>query len=145
MAIDDHVRVCYGCYIKLKLSRVAKKGPVIPPPQLVPTPKNTTRHEETTTSAPVVNGSEDKQFEEDLKRAIELSKAEAEQHHYAPSAAAVAKDTDLRSTTQYGLVMFIMMAFDKYIDKVLCLEWCQGGGGRGGGSRTSSSHCSLST
>ncbi|CDH52349.1 vacuolar protein sorting-associated protein 27 [Lichtheimia corymbifera JMRC:FSU:9682] len=103
LAIDDHVRVCYGCYIKLKLSRVAKKDPVIPPPQLVPTPKNTTRHEETTTSAPVVNGSEDKQFEEDLKRAIELSKAEAEQHHYAPSAAAVAKDTDLRSTTQYGL------------------------------------------
>lgn len=145
MAIDDHVRVCYGCYIKLKLSRVAKKDPVIPPPQLVSTPKNTTRHEQQTTSAPVANGSEDKQFEEDLKRAIELSKAEAEQHHYAPSATAVVKDTDLGSTTQYGLVKFIMMGFDKAINKVLCLEWYQGGGGRRGGSRTSSSHCSLFT
>lgn len=107
MAIDDHVRVCYGCYIKVKLSRVAKKDPL--PQQQEPTPKSTTRHEQTPTSAPVVNESEDKQFEEDLKRAIELSKAEADQHHhYAPSVAAVVKDTDLGSTTQYGLVMFMI-------------------------------------
>lgn len=106
LAIDDHVRVCYGCYIKLKLSRVAKKDPVLPQqPESIS--KSVSRHDQKTTStAAVVGESEDKQFEEDLKRAIELSKAEAEQH-YTPSSTAVNKDTHLGSTIRYEQVIYM--------------------------------------
>ncbi|KAI7877477.1 ubiquitin binding protein [Lichtheimia hyalospora FSU 10163] len=102
LAIDDHVRVCYGCYVKLKLSRVGRKEPILPP-QLEAIPKNASRQDQKATSTSVVvSESEDKQFEEDLKRAIELSKAEVEQH-YAPSTTTAVNDTDLGSTTQHEM------------------------------------------
>ena len=97
MAIDEAVRVCYGCYIKLKLSRVAKKDGPLPPypgapqqqqspaaqaaPSLVraPTASNHPQPITTTTADNNNTNVEDTQFEEDLKKALELSKIDAEQ------------------------------------------------------------------
>ena len=98
MAIDEAVRVCYGCYIKLKLSRVAKKDGPLPPypgapqqqsaaaqaaPSLVRVPTAPNHSQPTTTTTTDNNNNnnnnvEDTQFEEDLKKALELSKIEAE-------------------------------------------------------------------
>ncbi|KAG2220857.1 hypothetical protein INT45_010919 [Circinella minor] len=98
MAIDEAVRVCYGCYIKLKLSRVAKKNGPLPPypgapqqsaaaqaaPSLVRTPTTPNHSQPTTTKTTANNNNnnindDDTQFEEDLKKALELSKIDAEQ------------------------------------------------------------------
>ncbi|KAI7846756.1 hypothetical protein BDC45DRAFT_528345 [Circinella umbellata] len=98
MAIDESVRVCYGCYIKLKLSRVAKKDGPLPlypgaPPQSAaaqatpssartPTILNHSQPATTKTTANNNNNNindDDTQFEEDLKKALELSKIDAEQ------------------------------------------------------------------
>ena len=97
MAIDESVRVCYGCYIKLKLSRVAKKDGPLPlypgaPPQSAaaqaapssartPTILNHSQPATTKTTANNNNNinDDDTQFEEDLKKALELSKIDAEQ------------------------------------------------------------------
>ncbi|KAI9316209.1 hypothetical protein BX666DRAFT_1948531 [Dichotomocladium elegans] len=90
LAIDETVRVCYGCYIKLKTARISKKdrdhshqqqqGPAssqsIPP--LTRTP---TTAVPATAQSPLkqrTESEEEKRFEEDMKKAIELSKKEAE-------------------------------------------------------------------
>ncbi|KAI8147245.1 hypothetical protein BJV82DRAFT_643161 [Fennellomyces sp. T-0311] len=81
MAIDEAVRVCYGCYIKLKLSRVAKKEGPLPPYPGAPQQQVTSSPARASTSASQPSQPEqsqdDKQFEEDLKKALELSKKEA--------------------------------------------------------------------
>ncbi|KAI9278317.1 hypothetical protein BDA99DRAFT_491836 [Phascolomyces articulosus] len=99
MAIDEAVRVCYGCYIKLKLSRVAKKEGPLPPYPGAPQQLQQQQHQHssavtssvarapaaqpiTTTTTTTQQNDEDKQFEEDLQKALALSKKEAEQSGY---------------------------------------------------------------
>ncbi|ORY97527.1 hypothetical protein BCR43DRAFT_489928 [Syncephalastrum racemosum] len=89
LAIDESVRVCYGCYVKLKIAKVSQKAS-FPPPHPFPSSSNapkpaasygsTSSH--TRQSQPPIemdkSQNEDKQFEEDLKKALELSQKEAE-------------------------------------------------------------------
>ncbi|KAI9491158.1 hypothetical protein BDB00DRAFT_767657 [Zychaea mexicana] len=79
MAIDEAVRVCYGCYIKLKLSRVAKKEGPLPPYPGAPQQQQQQHQATSSSSTTAAQNDDDKQFEEDLKKALELSKKEAEQ------------------------------------------------------------------
>lgn len=85
MGINDVVRVCDGCYIKVKLSKIADKETVS---QLLGTP-TTTSASTSSSLAPVYAPStsqkttetakDDDQFEEDLKKAIEISLKESQQ------------------------------------------------------------------
>jgi len=95
LGINDIVRVCDGCYIKVKLAKVADKDTV---PQLLGTPasissslaptytpsiKNKAQTTTTTTTTSNTNNSNssanDDQFEDDIKKAIELSLKESQQ------------------------------------------------------------------
>ncbi|CAO3663492.1 unnamed protein product [Rhizopus microsporus] len=85
LGINDVVRVCDGCYIKVKLSKIADKETVS---QLLGTP-TTTSASTSSSLAPVYAPStsqkttetakDDDQFEEDLKKAIEMSLKESQQ------------------------------------------------------------------
>ncbi|KAI8384873.1 uncharacterized protein BYT42DRAFT_612540 [Radiomyces spectabilis] len=95
LAINEEVRVCDGCYIKLKLARVAKKeslqaayssgsSPTPAPSQTIPSAaKKSTEPEDA--------------FDDDLKKAIELSLKEEEQRKnrygagYAPPQSSVSQ------------------------------------------------------
>lgn len=88
LGINEAVRVCDGCYIKLKLAKVADKDTV---PHLLATPSSISssltpnytpslkkENADNTRQQPPTTVTDD-QFEEDLKKAIELSKKESEQ------------------------------------------------------------------
>lgn len=70
LGINEPVRVCDGCYIKLKLEKLSGATPP------VPLPKTTTSTTTATASSNTGNGEE---FDDDIKKAIELSLKEAEQ------------------------------------------------------------------
>ncbi|GAA5809104.1 hypothetical protein MFLAVUS_002508 [Mucor flavus] len=93
LGINDTVRVCDGCYIKVKLSKVADKDAM---PNLLGTsasisssltpaytPSIKTKTAETVTTATATMTTTppppDDQFEDDLKKAIEISLKESEQ------------------------------------------------------------------
>ncbi|CAO3640647.1 unnamed protein product [Mucor fragilis] len=96
LGIDDSVRVCDGCYIKVKLAKVADRDAV---PHLLGTPasisssltptytpsiKNKAQTTTTTTTTSNTNNNNssaanDDQFEDDIKKAIELSLKESQQ------------------------------------------------------------------
>lgn len=93
LGINDIVRVCDGCYIKVKLSKVADKD-IVPnllgttasissslTPTYAPSIKNRTAAETIITATTTANASDD-QFEDDLKKAIEMSLKESEKTVY---------------------------------------------------------------
>lgn len=72
LGINEPVRVCDGCYIKLKLEKASITTSSAP----VPLPKTTT----STTTATASGGTGNvEEFDDDIKKAIELSLKEAEQ------------------------------------------------------------------
>lgn len=106
LGINDTVRVCDGCYIKVKLAKVADKDTV---PQLLGTPasisssltptytpsiKNRTAAETITTTAATTatTAVNDDQFESDLKKALEISLKESEQQKRISSFYTVKKE-----------------------------------------------------
>lgn len=72
LGINEAVRVCDGCYIKLKLEKATTAAAPIPPP------KSTTSTTSTTTNTTATNAGAE-EFDDDIKKAIELSLKEAEQ------------------------------------------------------------------
>ncbi|KAL1933920.1 hypothetical protein VTP01DRAFT_8010 [Rhizomucor pusillus] len=95
LGIDEEVRVCDGCYIKLKLAKAARKDGLPPLPTFATnatsSPQKTT---ESNVSASVTQSQQaDDTFDEDMKRAIEESLKEAERQKsgygagYTPSSA----------------------------------------------------------
>ncbi|KAF7726000.1 Vacuolar protein-sorting-associated protein 27 [Apophysomyces ossiformis] len=94
LAINEEVRVCDGCYIKLKLAKVAKKETL---PQLLstagsPLPSHTPsepRISKHTTADRNTLGNDEDSFDADMKKAIELSLKEAERDKvgYVPAKA----------------------------------------------------------
>lgn len=94
LGINDIVRVCDGCYIKVKLSKVADKD-IIPnllgttasissslTPAYTPSIKNRTVVAAETITTTTANHVTDDQFEDDLKKAIEMSLKESEKPVY---------------------------------------------------------------
>ncbi|KAI7908204.1 uncharacterized protein BX663DRAFT_528698 [Cokeromyces recurvatus] len=96
LGMNDIVRVCDGCYIKVKLAKVADKVTVPKllgiskpasissslTPNYTPSIKHKFDSNNPATSNSIsntINNSVDKQFEDDLKKAIELSLKESEQ------------------------------------------------------------------
>lgn len=100
LGIDEEVRVCDGCYIKLKLAKAARKDGLPPLPTSstsVSSPQKTT---ESATSAPAMQSQQaDDTFDEDMKRAIEESLKEAERRKsgygtgYTPASTQRSKST----------------------------------------------------
>lgn len=103
LGINDSVRVCDGCYIKVKLAKVADKEAV---PHLLGTPASISssltpnytpsiknKAQTTTTTATSSNtnnnnssgAANDDQFENDIKKAIELSLKESQQQQQLAS------------------------------------------------------------
>lgn len=94
LAINEEVRVCDGCYIKLKLAKVAKKDAVPstfgtsakPIPAFLqqysdttePTTNISTSHPTSATPSQTTHQATDDGFDDDLKKAIELSLKEEE-------------------------------------------------------------------
>ncbi|SAM07555.1 hypothetical protein [Absidia glauca] len=94
LAINEEVRVCDGCYIKLKLAKVAKKDAVPstfgssakPIPAFLqqysdttePTTNVSTSHPTSATPSQPAHQATDDGFDDDLKKAIELSLKEEE-------------------------------------------------------------------
>lgn len=81
LGINEHVRVCDGCYIKLKLEKAS-----VAASSSTPIPKSTTSNtahpnatRSTTTASTANNNSYE--FDDDMKKAIELSLKEAEQQN----------------------------------------------------------------
>ncbi|RCH97389.1 Vacuolar protein-sorting-associated protein 27 [Rhizopus stolonifer] len=85
LGINDTVRVCDGCYIKVKLSKVADKEAV---PHLLKTPASVSSSlmptytpsvkSKNTKDVIMTSHSDDHQFEDDLQKAIELSLQESQ-------------------------------------------------------------------
>ena len=79
LGINEPVRVCDGCYIKLQLDKAniktSSSTPIIPKPTTSSSNVPTTNVN--TTSASTATGGEE--FDDDIKKAIELSLKEAEQ------------------------------------------------------------------
>ncbi|GAA5803950.1 hypothetical protein HPULCUR_009435 [Helicostylum pulchrum] len=74
LGIHEPVRVCDGCYIKLKLEKATSTTAPIPPPKTTTTAATTT-----TTTSTSNNAVSTEEFDDDIKKAIELSLKEAEQ------------------------------------------------------------------
>ncbi|KAI7853754.1 hypothetical protein BDC45DRAFT_441684 [Circinella umbellata] len=101
LGIDEEVRVCDGCHIKLKLAKAAKKNvlpplPFSPPSQATAVPQpsyqqhNAPSSQSVPTSGTVPPSGAEEDFDEDMKKAIEMSLKEAEQQKnfgrgYTPS------------------------------------------------------------
>ncbi|KAI9261133.1 hypothetical protein BY458DRAFT_576088 [Sporodiniella umbellata] len=68
LGINEPVRVCDGCYIKVKLEKVGSKPASTPPSNPVTLP-----------SVQPPSASDNNEFDDDIKKAIELSLKEAEQ------------------------------------------------------------------
>lgn len=110
LGIDEEVRVCDGCYIKLKLAKAARKDGLPPLPTFATnatsSPQKTT---ESNVSASAAQSQQaDDTFDEDMKRAIEESLKEAERQKsgygagYTPSSAQQNRSTpDVRSCRCY--------------------------------------------
>lgn len=77
LGIHEPVRVCDGCYIKLKLEKATTSTAPIPPPKTATTA--TTTATTTTTASTSNNAVSTEEFDDDIKKAIELSLKEAEQ------------------------------------------------------------------
>ncbi|KAI7894289.1 uncharacterized protein EV154DRAFT_98059 [Mucor mucedo] len=105
LGINDIVRVCDGCYIKVKLSKVADKD-AIPnllgttasissslTPTYTPSIKNRTAVAAETITTTTANQVTDDQFEDDLKKAIEMSLKESEKPLYYKKEEVVVKKT----------------------------------------------------
>ncbi|KAI9478401.1 MAG: hypothetical protein EXX96DRAFT_570748 [Benjaminiella poitrasii] len=86
LGINEPVRVCDGCYIKLKLDKATLN--VNKPMPAVPASASTTINQTATTT----NGADD--FDDDIKKAIELSLKEAEQQKNSYGAGYVANQTN---------------------------------------------------
>ncbi|KAI9277153.1 hypothetical protein BDA99DRAFT_495020 [Phascolomyces articulosus] len=100
LGIDEEVRVCDGCYIKLKLAKASKKGG-LPPLPFSPsshassaTPYSSSsfqqQQQQPAQSASSSAAPADDEFDEDMKKAIEMSLKEEEQRKnfgrgYTPS------------------------------------------------------------
>lgn len=80
IGIDEEVRVCDGCYIKLKLAKVAKKDALPPLPGLRPATSQQQQQPATSSSRQASGDAQDDTFDEDMKKAIEMSLKEAEQY-----------------------------------------------------------------
>ncbi|KAI9311954.1 hypothetical protein BX666DRAFT_1991275 [Dichotomocladium elegans] len=78
IGIEDEVRVCDGCYIKLKLSKVAKKD-TLPPFPTASQPRQSSREQPSRSTQQGASSQNDDDLDEDMKKAIELSLKEAEQ------------------------------------------------------------------
>ncbi|KAG2224065.1 hypothetical protein INT45_004946 [Circinella minor] len=101
LGIDEEVRVCDGCHIKLKLAKAAKKNvlpplPFSPPSQATAVPQPSYQQhsapssQSVPTSGAVPPPGAEEDFDEDMKKAIEMSLKEAEQQKnfgrgYTPS------------------------------------------------------------
>ncbi|KAG0744705.1 hypothetical protein G6F57_008081 [Rhizopus arrhizus] len=82
LGINEHVRVCDGCYIKVKSEKAgASKPPVSTPPQQPSNAKTST-----ITTATMSTTANDEEEDDDLKKAIELSLKEAQhqKNNYGP-------------------------------------------------------------
>ncbi|ORZ00566.1 hypothetical protein BCR43DRAFT_485429 [Syncephalastrum racemosum] len=89
LGIDEEVRVCDGCYIKLKLAKASKKDGLPPLPNTFG-PSSSAKTPVQSTPAPPAPADD---FDEDMKKAIEMSLKEEEQRKsgfgagYTPAAA----------------------------------------------------------
>lgn len=79
LGINEHVRVCDGCHIKLKLDKAG-----------IATSTSTSSIKKPTSAAPVPENSQADDFDDDIKKAIELSLKESEQQKNAFGAGYVA-------------------------------------------------------
>lgn len=111
IGIDEEVRVCDGCYIKLKLAKVAKKDALPPLPGLRPATSQQQQQQPATSSSRQASGdAQDDTFDEDMKKAIEMSLKEAEQYKsgygagYTPSQPT---STNPPATTQVRNVIIV--------------------------------------
>lgn len=106
IGIDEEVRVCDGCYIKLKLAKVAKKDALPPLPGLRPAATSQQPAAPQSSSRQASGDAQDETFDEDMKRAIEMSLKEAEQYKsgygagYTPSQPSQPTSTNAQATTQ---------------------------------------------
>lgn len=89
LGIDEEVRVCDGCYIKLKLAKASKKEGLPPLPNTFGSPSSVKPATQSTPAPPAPADD----FDEDMKKAIEMSLKEEEQRKsgfgagYTPAAA----------------------------------------------------------
>lgn len=80
IGINEEVRVCDGCYIKLKLAKAASKDGLPPLPTVSSASLTTQSQTLTKQPEPLTTRSDaDDEFDEDMKKAIEMSLKEAEQ------------------------------------------------------------------
>ena len=95
LGIDEEVRVCDGCHVKLKIAKAARKGglpplPFSPQTQAQPASQSVSAAAAAVAApAPAPAAGED-EFDDDMKRAIEMSLKEEEQRKgfgkgYTPS------------------------------------------------------------
>ncbi|KAI9363599.1 hypothetical protein BD770DRAFT_379996 [Pilaira anomala] len=77
LGINEAVRVCDGCYIKLKLEKATTATAPIPPPKSTTSTTSITTN--TTATHATTNAGDAEEFDDDIKKAIELSLKEAEQ------------------------------------------------------------------
>ena len=112
IGIDDEVRVCDGCYIKLKLAKVAKKDALPPLPGLRPATSQQPAAPQSS-NRQVSGDAQDDTFDEDMKKAIEMSLKEAEQYKsgygagYTPSQPSQPTNTNPPATTQVKYIIVI--------------------------------------
>ncbi|KAI7869625.1 uncharacterized protein EV154DRAFT_453393, partial [Mucor mucedo] len=78
LGIHEPVRVCDGCYIKLKLEKVSGTTPPVPLPKTTTSTTTATAASSNSVATSAAAGSGE-EFDDDIKKAIELSLKEAEQ------------------------------------------------------------------
>ncbi|KAI8144913.1 hypothetical protein BJV82DRAFT_606678 [Fennellomyces sp. T-0311] len=107
LGIDEEVRVCDGCHVKLKLAKAARKGglPPLPFSPQTQVPLSSQPVSAAAAAPAPAPASGDDEFDDDMKKAIEMSLKEAEQQKnfgrgYTPSQPAQPSQSTPTSTTQ---------------------------------------------